>query len=120
MWRYQDTAASFGSTTWACQGPCRTFTHWRVLPGDALKVPAHDAPENWGRQEEWMSAIRLQRQRELQFARTQQIPQQGMIEGILRCSLKLDDIFKLGLFGGAMMLFLYNLFISDQWNDFEE
>jgi len=48
MYRYQDTIADFGTTSWACQGRCQNFTMWRILFDQVKLIPAGDAPEEWG------------------------------------------------------------------------
>jgi hypothetical protein len=47
MYRYQDSPEKFGSTSWACQGPCQIFTMWRILPDQVRYIPVGDAPEVW-------------------------------------------------------------------------
>jgi len=64
MWRYQATPVEFGNVTWYCHQRCNAFTHWRVAAQDAGMVPAQDAPETWGRREEWLASVREQRLRE--------------------------------------------------------
>ena len=65
MYRYQvDGATAFGNNTWACQS-CGDFRHWRVAAADAQLVPPDDAPEAWGRREEWLLRVREQRRQEL-------------------------------------------------------
>ena len=64
MWRYQPSPIEFGHTTWFCHQRCDTHTTWRVAAQDAALVPADDAPETWGRRDEWLAAVREQRQRE--------------------------------------------------------
>mmetsp|Transcript_19650 Transcript_19650/g.50776 ORF Transcript_19650/g.50776 Transcript_19650/m.50776 type:complete len:218 (+) Transcript_19650:30-683(+) len=66
MYRYQhDGVHAFGDVTWACHVGCGDYTHWRVVPEDAERVPAHDAPASWGQREVWLAAVRAQRLREL-------------------------------------------------------
>ena len=60
MYRYQRTPHEFGTTSWACHR-CGDFTMWRVAQADAARVPAADAPESWGRRDEWLAQIRAQR-----------------------------------------------------------
>ena len=48
MYRYQPSVDSFGNTSWACQGQCKIFTMWRILPDQVRYIPAGDAPEEWG------------------------------------------------------------------------
>lgn len=48
MYRYQPSVGEFGTTSWACQGPCQIFTMWRILPDQVRYIPAGDAPEEWG------------------------------------------------------------------------
>jgi len=64
MYRYQATPEEFGNDSWACHNACGDFTHWRVLAADVALVPDADAPEGWGRREEWLERIRQQRQEE--------------------------------------------------------
>lgn len=66
MYRYQvDGPNSFGNNTWACSVRCGEFTHWRVHGSDVHLVPAQDAPESWGAQEEFIARVRAQRRREI-------------------------------------------------------
>ena len=60
MYRYQRTPHEFGTTSWACHR-CGDFTMWRVAQADAARVPAADAPESWGRRDEWLAQVRAQR-----------------------------------------------------------
>ena len=69
MWRYQDSPTAFGAETWACHQRCGTYTNWRVLAADAHLVPAHDAPESWGREDEWLERVRAIRRAELSSPR---------------------------------------------------
>ena len=62
MWRYQPSPTSFSGETWACQR-CSDFTHWRVHATDAWQVPNEDAPESWGRREQWLDEVRALRHR---------------------------------------------------------
>lgn len=64
MWRYQPTPGEFGNVTWHCHQLCNAFTQWRVDTGAVDRVPLHDCPESWGRQEEWLAQVRAQRQME--------------------------------------------------------
>ena len=64
MWRYQPTPSEFTTDTWFCHVRCQRQTHWRIHIQDVTDVPAEDAPESWGRREEWIEAIREQRRRE--------------------------------------------------------
>lgn len=64
LYRYQATADAFSTDTWACHVGCGDFTHWRVIVADTANVPAHDAPEGWGRRDEWVAQIRERRRRE--------------------------------------------------------
>lgn len=48
MYRYQASVEEYGTTSWACQGPCQNFTTWRILPDQVTFIPAGDAPEEWG------------------------------------------------------------------------
>ena len=69
MWRYQARGpGEFGESTWACHRRCGTYTHWRVVPGDVGRVPDDDAPESWGRRDEWLDRIRDYRRRQLRPA----------------------------------------------------
>ena len=65
MYRYQATAAEFGTTTWACNQRCGAQRNWRVVPDDAYLVPAADCPPGWGRRSAWLAAVRDQRRREM-------------------------------------------------------
>ena len=72
MYRYQPSAAEFGNNSWFCRrgpggvgGGCDDFTNWRVYPADVHEVPAHDAPDSWGRREDWLARVREQRRREM-------------------------------------------------------
>mmetsp|Transcript_32824 Transcript_32824/g.54018 ORF Transcript_32824/g.54018 Transcript_32824/m.54018 type:complete len:218 (+) Transcript_32824:62-715(+) len=62
MWRYQETPDSFGGATWACHRGCGSYTHWRILPDDLLRVPVQERPASWGN-EEWFARIREMRRR---------------------------------------------------------
>ena len=48
MYRYQFAVDEFGTTSWACQGPCQNFTMWRIYPEQVQYIPAGDAPASWG------------------------------------------------------------------------
>eukprot|EP00667_Euglena_gracilis_P025601 EG_transcript_30155 len=63
MWRYQPTATSFGSATWACHQSCGDYTTWRIAPEDVDQIPLQECPESWGRREQWMASVLQQRQR---------------------------------------------------------
>lgn len=65
MWRYQETPLEFGNITWACHRDCGDYTHWRVIPEDAAKVPDFDCPDGWGRRDDWLATVRRQRHMEL-------------------------------------------------------
>jgi len=70
MYRYQPTATEFGNNTWFCRKGfdgrgCDDFRNWRVCASDAHLVPAEDAPEGWGRREEFLARVREQRRREM-------------------------------------------------------
>jgi hypothetical protein len=47
MYRYQATPQDYGTTSWACQGPCQHFTKWRIVPEYINQIPAGDVPESW-------------------------------------------------------------------------
>ena len=64
MWRYQPTPTDFSTETWHCNLRCNSQTRWRVCARDVHRVPADDAPEGWGRREEWLAGVREQRRRE--------------------------------------------------------
>ena len=69
MYRYQPTATEFGNNPWFCRRGfdgrgCDDFKCWRVCASDAHLVPAEDAPEGWGRRDEWLARVREQRRRE--------------------------------------------------------
>ncbi|CAE8715823.1 unnamed protein product, partial [Polarella glacialis] len=66
MWRYQASPTEFGGSSWACHKRCQAQAHWRVVAEDVSKVPAADAPPSWGRQEEWLAAVRERRRAEMQ------------------------------------------------------
>ena len=63
MWRYQETPGSYGTVTWACHRRCHAQTHWRIVAADVGRVPDGDAPESWGRRDEWLQTIREYRLR---------------------------------------------------------
>ena len=70
MYRYQPTATEFGNNSWFCRKGfdgrgCDDFKFWRVCASDAHLVPAEDAPEGWGRREEFLARVREQRRREM-------------------------------------------------------
>ena len=67
MYRYQPAPAEFGNNPWFCQR-CADFTNRRVLPEDAGRVPPDDAPEGWGRRDEWLKRIRARRVEERRLA----------------------------------------------------
>lgn len=73
MWRYQESLGSFGTASWACHCRCNSQTHWRLVASEAHRVPDFDAPESWGRREEWLAGVRAQRRREIGRA-----PETGM------------------------------------------
>lgn len=58
MYRYQRDPLTFGTDTWACHAGCGTYTHWKVLPADADRIPPEECPESWGRRDEWLQEIR--------------------------------------------------------------
>lgn len=58
MWTYQPSPGEFGNVTWACHRRCFDYTHWRLLPEDADRIPPNLCPESWGRREEWLTNIR--------------------------------------------------------------
>jgi hypothetical protein len=73
MYRYQDDGPhAFGNNTWACHsGRCLNqpgnnggFTRWRVVAEDVGRVPPEEAPDSWGRREEWLARVRRQRRLE--------------------------------------------------------
>lgn len=64
MYRHQATPETFGNNSWACHARCGDFTFWRILPEDVALVPDAEAPESWGRRDEWFTRIREQRQAE--------------------------------------------------------
>jgi hypothetical protein len=69
MWRYQPTPTAFGTDTWACHVGCGAQTHWRVASeADAAAIPLQELPESWGRREDWMEAVRAERERRRQLA----------------------------------------------------
>ena len=43
--RYQPDPLSFGTDTWACHAGCAAFTHWRISPVDANRIPPEECPE---------------------------------------------------------------------------
>ena len=57
MYRYQSSPEEFGNVTWACQGRCRKFTHWRIRPDQVVSIPIGDAPELWDNN--YLEAARL-------------------------------------------------------------
>jgi len=61
MYRYQRDPITFGTDTWACHAGCGTYTHWKVLPADADRIPPEECPESWGRRDEWSQEIRRAR-----------------------------------------------------------
>lgn len=61
MYRYQPNPLAFGTDTWACHSGCGTFTHWRIVSGDANRIPPEECPESWGRRNEWLREIRIAR-----------------------------------------------------------
>jgi len=65
MWRYQPQPDQFGTESWACHAACGDYTHWRVVPVDAAKIPAQECPDAWGRRDEWLAPIRERRRLEL-------------------------------------------------------
>ena len=65
MWRYQASPTEFGTTTWACHRLCRRQTNWRLIAEDVRRVPDGDAPESWGRRDEWLRSVREYRLRRL-------------------------------------------------------
>ena len=56
MYRYQSKPNEFGNVTWACQGRCGTFTHWRVRADQLSLIPVGDFPAQWG--EDYLEAAR--------------------------------------------------------------
>lgn len=48
MYRYQAQPDVFGNVTWACHGPCQTFTYWRIGLDQLTSIPVGDAPQGWG------------------------------------------------------------------------
>ncbi len=56
MYRYQPSPMEFGTVTWACQGLCANFTHWRILPEQVRYIPVGDLPEIWGT--DWVAVAR--------------------------------------------------------------
>lgn len=65
MWRYCSEPSAFSSATWACHQGCQDYTHWRVHPDDAERVPPWDSPPSWGQRELWLSQIRARRRAEM-------------------------------------------------------
>lgn len=61
MWRYQEKADTYGSSSWACHQRCGDYTHWRVIPDDLERVPSNDIPASWGRDEDFLDMIRQHR-----------------------------------------------------------
>jgi hypothetical protein len=57
MYRYQSSPEEFGNVTWACQGQCRKFSHWRIRPDQVELIPIGDAPELWDNN--YLEAARL-------------------------------------------------------------
>jgi hypothetical protein len=55
MYRYQQTPGDFGKKTWSCEGPCQTFTHWRIRHDQIIQVPIGDSP--W-RENSWITSAR--------------------------------------------------------------
>ena len=61
MYRYQAAPREFGTAdTWCCQR-CGDQRHWRIYDGDLGRVPNDDAPEGWGRRDQWLDDIRRRR-----------------------------------------------------------
>jgi hypothetical protein len=56
MYRYQKSPEDFGNVTWACQGRCGSFSHWRIRADQVESIPMGDAPREWG--ENYLAAAR--------------------------------------------------------------
>lgn len=61
MWQYQASPTEFTTASWACHLGCDDYTFWRIVPDDILNVPPEHCPEQWGRREEWLTAVRDRR-----------------------------------------------------------
>lgn len=68
IWSYQPSLEAYSRVTWACHLRCGDYTHWRIVPEDAQRIPQGHVPESWGQRETWLATVRelsLQRRREL-------------------------------------------------------
>lgn len=48
IYRYQETADSFGNKTWECEGKCKKPTNWKICKDQLSLIPAGDVPATWG------------------------------------------------------------------------
>eukprot|EP01052_Picozoa_sp_SAG31_P029186 SAG31_NODE_2881_length_4958_cov_3.159086_4_plen_245_part_00 len=72
MWKYQPSPGEYGNDTWACRRRCGSQTRWRVYPADAHYIPPEEAPESWGRRDEWLAAVRAARMQQISQAQASQ------------------------------------------------
>jgi len=48
MYRYQRKPDQFGNMSWACQGRCANFAHWKIREDQIPLIPVGDTPAEWG------------------------------------------------------------------------
>lgn len=105
MWSFQATPEAYSSVTWACHMRCGDYTHWRIVPEDALSIPQGHVPESWGQREAWLTTIRdlsLRRRRERLEEDRRRRAQQSYL---------LNDFMKSFRFGFELLIFFIIFYV---------